>query len=238
MTNEQKKVERIRIYIPQSYKKLENDKNQRPEYKTLCIPVDKNLPLFYERTNMGGSYTHLRRGVVTQDSESNRNSVPVWAEKICVLTLHNEDNEEFQTEYHTLCSLEEALEVFHSRNDNVNGYSDGTFKFLLDSENQSLYELMMEEHISKDAPNSEYKLELLNLDSRIKAKAITTTERAIKREKNAKIKQEKERKLREEKDCLLKEQQQEEDRLEKIKNASPEELALYGLNAEGEPYFS
>lgn len=238
MNNEQNKVERIRIYVPQSYKKLENAEKQRPEYETLCIPIDKNLPLFSERINMGGSYTHLRRGVVTQDSESTRNSVPVWAEKVCVLTLFNEDNEEFQTEYHTLCSLEEAREVFHSRNDNVNDWPTGTFDFLLDSENQTLYELMMEEHISKNAPNSEYKLELLNVDSRIKAKAITMTERAIKREKNAKIKQEKERKLKEEKVRLLEEQRQEENRLDRIKNASPEVLAMYGLNAEGEPYFA
>jgi len=210
MKNEQNKVERIRVYI--------SAKNSKHEYETVCIPTNKNLPIFLE--NVHRQYSHLRAGRKWDDV------IPVWAEKVCIYTKID-DAEEYQEEYRTLCSLEEAREVFHSRNVNVNDWPSGTFDFLLDSENQPRYELMREEHISKNAPETEYKLELLSADSRVKAKAISTTKRVINAEKNAKIKREKQRKLDEDKKRLAEEERKGAERENTIGNASPEALSIY-----------
>ncbi len=217
--------ERIRILIPQDYKP------QKPEYETICIPLDKNIPLFKEAINMGYSYTQLRRG----GGHRNKDSEPVWVERILTHTEYAEDNNPLKIEYHALCSLEEAREIFHSRNDDVNDWPDGTFDFLLDSENQPLYDTMAKERIYKNVL-SESELELLSEDT--KAESIKRGLYKNKVEKNRKIREKKKRKETDAREEKERKEKQEEERQKRISQASSEELAKYGLNANGEPYFS
>lgn len=218
MNNEQN-IERIRIYIPQIFVQ------QDMKYKTLCIPVDETISLYEESTSMGYTYTQLRRG----GGKRNKDSRPVWAERISVT--------EYGTEYHELCSLEEARELLHSRGDDINEWPKGTFDFLLDSKKQSLFDIMLEEHIYENI-SSDRKRELLDEDMKTKADAIKRGVSKEKREKNRKIREEKARKEKEAHEEMIRKEKQEEERLKRISQASPEELAKYGLNAKGEPYFS